>query len=457
MLKRSFLILAVSAVAAACGAKFDKKGSDSPAAATPASGQPPPVLAPGAQNYSGQQLDPNTGLNGMGHWVNISDQRFFVPDQTQLQNRNDWQPYQDGRWTYDNDRGWTWVSSEPWGWMTDHYGVWRHHRQHGWIWLPFKDMHYEPHTVTWFDEGDNIGWYPMFDGYAQAYTLNDRYGFDDGYWQGRTAILSIGGSAFGFNFGFTMVNRSQVTYDNLRSYVIRDRHLVLNTVYRAHQGDRIKRVGRHPGGDKHHSHDFVQRYSTRRAPVGNAQWVNSRGGARILQPFNGRGHDSKDNDRRDNDRRDNDRRDNDRRDNDRRDNDRRDDRRDGDRNGRGGHTPPVVQPTPRNNNGGGNNSTVVQPARPRDNSPSVAQPARPALPQQPAQPQKQPPRRDNPPAQTGIAPAVVPPAAQPPAKERGQRPVRERENDDDKDKRDDNRREKRNNDGDENRRRPTTN
>jgi hypothetical protein len=255
----------------------------------PQSNQAPPAVAPPVQNYGGTQFDPYSGLQGYGNWVMIGDQRFFIPDRSRLSDgRDDWQPYQNGRWTYDNQRGWTWVSSDPWGWMTAHYGVWRHHRSHGWVWLPFHDMHYEPHCVTWFDEGDHIGWYPYHAEYSRAYVFTDRHGFNDGYWHGPRALFSFGVSGFGFHFGFTLVNRSDATHHHIRSRMIRDHRYIFQIAYRAHQGDRFQRVGRHPGGDRHRSFDFVQRFAPKAlAPRGDAHWVTSRGGARILQPFNG--------------------------------------------------------------------------------------------------------------------------------------------------------------------------
>jgi hypothetical protein len=69
----------------------------------------------------------DTSLAGHGRWVYVSGTRYFVPYVYQ----DDWQPYTNGYWAYDDSYGWNWVTCDPWGWYTDHYGVWRHHRVYG--------------------------------------------------------------------------------------------------------------------------------------------------------------------------------------------------------------------------------------------------------------------------------------------------------------------------------------
>lgn len=277
--KSLLMILSLAAVACA------KSNSNNKAVATtPQANQFDVNGGPGA--YNGAQLDPQTALNGMGQWVQIDDENYFVPDQSQLQDEDggDWQPYQRGYWNYDDQKSWTWVSYEPFGWLTDHYGVWRHHSRHGWIWLPFRDRHYEPHTVTWFDDGNYVGWYPYFKDYSHGYRHGRSYGFDDGYWDGYQAVLSIQSPGFNLYLGFTMVNRSQFAEPNIRRVIVRDQNVIFATAYRAHGPDRIGRVGRYPGGHREGAFDFLQRYSTRRAPQGRVEVIRSRGGAEILQP-----------------------------------------------------------------------------------------------------------------------------------------------------------------------------
>lgn len=278
----------------ACGAKFTSTKGSAPAPAINPN-LPPPVqqgyptaVSPVVDNYPAPQYDPYTALNGSGRWEVIDGQRFFVPDLSQSRDREGWEPYQNGYWAYDTDRDWTWVSSDRWGSITDHYGIWRHHKFHGWIWMPFADNHYEPHCVTWFNEGEYVGWYPYHSAYESAYRrFGAKLNFDDGYWDGYRAVLSLNGSGFGFRIGITMVERAYVTQPNIRARMIRDRSRILNTVRVAHSDDRIRRglVGRIPGGDHRTSHRFLQDMAPHQiAPVGRAREVVAAGGARIMQP-----------------------------------------------------------------------------------------------------------------------------------------------------------------------------
>jgi len=309
MLKRSLILFTavIAVLSAACGAKFGKKGQ--PAAANGQGNQPnnggyytlnpnSPALAPAAQNYPHGQLDPysDPSLRDNGSWIQIQGQRFYQPNLNRIEDGANWEPYQDGRWTYDNQRGWTWVSNEPWGWMTDHYGVWRHHGRHGWVWLPFRTMEYQPHCVTWFDEDQNIGWYPYYSDYPEAYQWNDSHGFDDGYWHRDRLMVQFEATGFRFRIGITMVNRGNATQARIRAHLIPNRRVVFDHAMRAHRHGR-SRVGRHPGGNHHSSHDFLQRFAPGIiAPRGEAREVRSRGGARFLQPFNGH-HDRRDDNR----------------------------------------------------------------------------------------------------------------------------------------------------------------
>lgn len=224
-------------------------------------------------------------LEGQGNWVVIGDERYFVPDTKDYESQGvTWQPYQNGSWSYDEGQDWTWASNEPWGNVTDHYGVWRHHTEYKWIWLPFPDRHYESHTVTWFDDGDYIGWYPYHSTFAGMYRLDNRYGFDDGYWGGFAAVLSTNGSQFQFNMGFTLVPRADVITDNILDVMVREQDLIFGYAYRAHQHDRIVRVGRYPGGQRMNSLAFIERYSRHKAPRGRAGFEKSRGNGRFMQP-----------------------------------------------------------------------------------------------------------------------------------------------------------------------------
>ncbi len=308
----SVRILLCTAVmlATACGSK---KNNPSPPPTNPnlpppidASGRTPwypsanqqyrPAVVPAVQDYQGDFLDPRVALNGMGRWVQIDGQAFFIPDFSQSGDHEGWEPYQNGHWSYDEERDWTWNSSDRWGWLTDHYGVWRHHRTHGWIWAPFAlrmdKTHYQPHCVTWFDESDEshyLGWYPYFSGFDAHYRrFGQNHGFDDGFWEGHRSVMSLSGNAFGFRIGITMVQRTHVTQPNIRRWVERDRAKIVRIARNAHLPNRIRmgRVGRIPGGDRQRSLDYIHRWTPhQRAPIGRAREIEARGGARIMQPF----------------------------------------------------------------------------------------------------------------------------------------------------------------------------
>ncbi len=296
-------IVSIAMTMAACNAKMGKKGGTQPNPLPPPIEQQqsyyPPgyVTTPGSNvpvapivgHYPTNQFDPHVALNGLGEWIVIDGQRFWVPNLGQVQDREGWSPYQQGFWSYDQDRDWTWNSEEPWGAITDHYGVWRHHRNRGWIWMAFPDNRYEPHCVTWFDEGEYFGWYPYLPGFDAHYRrFNQSHGFDDGFWNGHQAVLALNGSGFSFRIGITMVPRVEITQRNIRRYMVRDPHRIAQIARAAHSDRHFRsgRVGRIPGGDRRGSHDYVQRWAHHRppAPIGRAREVVGPRGARIMQP-----------------------------------------------------------------------------------------------------------------------------------------------------------------------------
>src|SRR5262249_8725869 len=127
--------------------------------------------------------------------------------------QDDWTPYQNGYWTFVEDSGWTWISYDPWGWLTDHYGIWRHHRLYGWTWLPFEKHEYRPCVATWFYGDGYVGWYPYYTGYRRGYGHGYEHGFDDGFWAGYNAsrFYTEGGGYYPghtvvLNAGFLQVN-----------------------------------------------------------------------------------------------------------------------------------------------------------------------------------------------------------------------------------------------------------
>lgn len=239
----------------------------------------PPAYNGGAPAIA-PQLDPITALNGFGQWVPIEGQQYFVPSPTYVNSIDGWMPYQHGYWSYDQNQshGWTWISYDPWGWMTAHYGIWRHHRKHGWVWMPFSDRHYEPHCVTWFDQGNYVGWYPYFEGY---HGYRPSAVFDDGFWQGPQSIFAS--PSFGFHVGITLVNRTDVAHSNISDLIIRDRSIIANAAWRAHRsaGGHRASFGRFPGGDRNRAFDFLQSRARERADLGRTTQVKSKDGTLI--------------------------------------------------------------------------------------------------------------------------------------------------------------------------------
>jgi hypothetical protein len=144
----------------------------------------------------------STSLVGMGRWVTVNQDRFWVPYTYQ----DEWEPYQNGYWAWNDSSGWNWVSYDPWGWYTDHYGVWRHHAVYGWMWLPFEKRQYVPCTVTWIYHDNYIGWYPYYSGYRRAYRHGYEHGFDDGYWAGVNAATWYASPTSRYHHGFTIIN-----------------------------------------------------------------------------------------------------------------------------------------------------------------------------------------------------------------------------------------------------------
>nr|HRK72089.1 hypothetical protein [Micropepsaceae bacterium] len=94
-------------------------------------------------------------LSHYGHWVETRKYGLvWVP-----QVRRHWRPYSVGRWVYTYDYGWLWLSREPWGGITYHYGWWEWNRRLGWFWVP--GYVWAPAWVSFYYDGDTIGWSPI--------------------------------------------------------------------------------------------------------------------------------------------------------------------------------------------------------------------------------------------------------------------------------------------------------
>ena len=203
----------------------------------------------------------------MGHWVVVGGVSYFVPQTYITGTEPEWMPYQHGYWAWVSATGWTWISYDPWGWVTEHYGIWRHHRIFGWIWMPFKDRHYVPHCVSWFNAGDYLGWYPYCNTTSALYLQFRRVGFDDGFWAGPRLITFYGRPNFLYRPGFVIVHKQDVTAVNIVSVAIFNTlsiHPVLITA------EQIR------------TREFLERGALRPAPETAISLLHTKGGAEIM-------------------------------------------------------------------------------------------------------------------------------------------------------------------------------
>ena len=210
---------------------------------------PPTTVVSDPAQYPYPQFNSDYALAGQGRWVVIEGTRYWVP----YSSGSDWVPYSNGYWTWVANDGWTWVSYDSWGWYTDHYGVWRHHREFGWIWIPMDDGIYRASTVTWFFDTDYVGWYPYYNSYPNAYRHGYAQGFDDGYWAGYRA-----GSYYDrddFHPGFSCVHYGDFSRDNM--WHVRVDIDNSRNVYRGSYGGH--RYGDYPGaGDRDGSWNYMR-------------------------------------------------------------------------------------------------------------------------------------------------------------------------------------------------------
>ena len=243
---------------------------------------PAPALVTNPAEYQGSTLNPDTALVGMGNWVNVEGVRYFAPFTIVNASATEWTPYRNGYWAWENQaQQWNWISYDPWGWMTDHYGVWRHHGVYGWIWMPFEKLEYQPHGVTWFGEGEYIGWIPYHDLGAPAYRLHSEVeGFDDGFWLGLREGSQLAQFNGRFHPGFALINRRDVTSENINGLVINtsvnvtifQNAFARNTFYPF------------PGGDRINARAFLEVGANRPGAITQIDIIHSRGGASFQQP-----------------------------------------------------------------------------------------------------------------------------------------------------------------------------
>ena len=93
----------------------------------------------------------SSDLDDYGTWKENSEYgNVWVPNDQ----GDDWQPYSNGNWMYQQPYGWTWVGYEPWGFAPYHYGRWVQGGW-GWGWAPgpyayWGSPYYAPALVAWF-------------------------------------------------------------------------------------------------------------------------------------------------------------------------------------------------------------------------------------------------------------------------------------------------------------------
>ncbi len=71
----------------------------------------------------------------------------------------DWQPYTNGRWIFNQQVGWYFESDEPWAEVTYHYGRWYDDPDQGWVWVAGTE--WAPAWVEWRRNKQYVGWRPL--------------------------------------------------------------------------------------------------------------------------------------------------------------------------------------------------------------------------------------------------------------------------------------------------------
>jgi len=113
-------------------------------------------------------------LDSSGDWIEDSEYgNVWVPAGVS----QEWAPYSDGAWIWQDPYGWTWVANEPWGWAPFHYGRWVF-VSGVWAWVPPPGrgqgflVLYAPALVGFIGGpgwGFGIGWVPLAPGELYCY------------------------------------------------------------------------------------------------------------------------------------------------------------------------------------------------------------------------------------------------------------------------------------------------
>ena len=108
----------------------------------------------------------------------------------------DWAPYRDGHWAWQEPYGWTWVDNAPWGYAPSHYGRWVSvNNRWGWLPGPRRERSVYAPALVAFIGGSNfginvnvgnrgrgggggpIGWFPLGprEAYVPSYAVSRQY------------------------------------------------------------------------------------------------------------------------------------------------------------------------------------------------------------------------------------------------------------------------------------------
>ncbi|MGH9442541.1 MAG: DUF6600 domain-containing protein [Thermoanaerobaculia bacterium] len=146
-------------------------------------------------------------LEEYGRWDNVPGYgRCWTPSRVDL----GWQPYQSGRWMWEDPWGWTWVGNEPWAWAPYHYGRWVVSSSR-WYWVPEGPsvaVRYSPALVAFVGggPGGSLAFGAGGGGYVGWFPLGPRDPFYP-WWEG-------GGRVAGGGLNARFMNRSSVTVVN---------------------------------------------------------------------------------------------------------------------------------------------------------------------------------------------------------------------------------------------------
>jgi hypothetical protein len=122
-----------------------------------------------SRRYVSEDLIGYSDLDEYGSWDEVTEYgNVWFPTRV----ANDWAPYRDGHWIWQDPWGWTWVDDSDWGFAPFHYGRWVNVRSRwGWIPGPISVRPVYAPALVAFVGGNNfsigistgrpIGWFPL--------------------------------------------------------------------------------------------------------------------------------------------------------------------------------------------------------------------------------------------------------------------------------------------------------